>query len=273
MSAGHHPPPGGVHALVLAGRRGAADPVAEHAGESHKCMVPVAGQTMLLRVLRALRAARSVAAISICLDDPDVLRGDPALMAEIADGDVAMAAAGPSPAQSVGLALADPSQAFPVLVTTADSALLTADLVDRFCGDAAAGAASLAAGFAPKTILQAAYPEAKRTYIEFRDDGYSGCNLFYLRDRSALAVVRFWSDLERHRKKPLRLIRAIGLVPLLRFLVKRPDLAGGMRILSDVVGVRIGAVVLPVAEAAMDVDKPEDLAIAEEILQRRSADN
>lgn len=271
MSSGEAALPAGVHVLVLAGRRGAADPVAAEAGESHKCMVPVAGQTMLLRVLRALLTARSVATVSICLDDPDVLRGDPALMAEIAGGDVALVAAGPSPAQSVGLTLADPAQAFPVLVTTADNVLLTADLVDRFCDEAAAGGATLAAGFAPKTILQAAYPDAKRTYVEFRDDGYSGCNLFFLRDRGALGVVRFWSELERHRKKPLRLIRAIGFGPLLRFLIKRPDLAGGMRILSGVVGVPVGAVVLPVAEAAMDVDKPEDLVIAEEILNRRAA--
>ena len=272
MSVGNSNVSAGVHALVLAGRRGAVDPVAEQAGISHKCMVVVAGQVMLLRVLRALLGARSVAAVSICLDQPDVLRSDPALMAEIAAGGVSLVEAGPSPAQSVGLALADQWSDFPVLVTTADNVLLTAELVDRFCRDAAAGQATVAAGFAPKKILQAAYPGAKRTYVEFRDDGYSGCNMFYLRDREALGVVRFWAKLEGHRKKPLRLIRAIGLGPLLRFLVKRPDLAGGMRMLSDVVGVPVAAVVLPVAEAAMDVDKPEDLIIAEEILGRREAE-
>ena len=41
--------------------------------------------------------------------------------------------------------------------------------------------------------------------------------------------------------------------------------------MADVAGVPVDAVVLPAAEAAMDVDKPEDLIIAEEILGRREA--
>jgi hypothetical protein len=38
---------------------------------------------------------------------------------------------------------------------------------------------------------------------------------------------------------------------------------------SNIIGARIAAAVVPYAEAAIDVDKPADLALAETILARR----
>ena len=54
-------------ALVLAASR-PQDPVARHAGQSHKALVPVGGVPMLIRVPRALRASRSIGGIAVCLE-------------------------------------------------------------------------------------------------------------------------------------------------------------------------------------------------------------
>src|SRR3546814_7084049 len=43
--------------LVLAGDRGPQDPVSQAAGVAHKCLAPVAGRTMLERVVTALVAS------------------------------------------------------------------------------------------------------------------------------------------------------------------------------------------------------------------------
>ena len=56
--------------LVLAGRRGPTDPVAQAAGCSHKALVPIAGVPMLVRVLRELRAVPHVKQIAVSIDDP-----------------------------------------------------------------------------------------------------------------------------------------------------------------------------------------------------------
>jgi hypothetical protein len=75
--------------------------------------------------------------------------------------------------------------------------------------------------------------------------------------------------MERYRKRPWRLVAAIGPVPLLRFL------AGGLSIdaaagrLSRITGARVRIVEMPFAEAAIDIDKPADLALAERILAQR----
>jgi hypothetical protein len=79
--------------------------------------------------------------------------------------------------------------------------------------------------------------------------------------------------LERYRKRPLRLILEVGPLALLGILVGLIDLEGACRILSKRVGAGIKAVVLPIAEAAIDVDKIEDRRLVEEILRQREQMN
>ena len=64
-------------------------------------------------------------------------------------------------------------------------------------------------------------------------------------------------------------MRAFGWRPLLAYLLGRLTLDDAMARASSIIGARIAAVVVPYAEAAIDVDKPADLALAETILARR----
>ena len=257
-------------ALVLAASRGPDDPMAKATGVAHKCLVRTAGVPMLCRVLDALAASASVARIAISIDDPAVLESAPIADAMIGR-EVTVLRSAATASRSVlaaAAALADP---FPLLVTTADSALLDGATVDLFCREALAGGAKLAAGLAPAAVILRDYPAAKRTFLKFRDDGYSGCNLFALTEPAALDAVRFWAGIERHRKRPWKLVGAFGPVSLLLFLARRLSLDDAMARASKVLGVPVAAVKIPIAEAAMDVDKPADLILVEEILARRAA--
>jgi len=53
-------------AIVLAGDRGPDDPVARAAGVSCKALVPVAGRTMILRVLDALIGSSVIDSLIVC---------------------------------------------------------------------------------------------------------------------------------------------------------------------------------------------------------------
>ena len=66
-------------ALVLAGRRGVSDPLAEREGTSHRALLDVAGVPMLLRVVRTLRASPRIGRIAISIDEPAVLDSIPEL--------------------------------------------------------------------------------------------------------------------------------------------------------------------------------------------------
>lgn len=256
-------PAGGVTALVLAGRRrGGPDPMAAAAGVSHKALLPVAGVPMLLRVVSALRGAPSVGRVAVCVEAPgETLSGLGGL-----EG-VALRTASDSPAASAAAALAEFGA--PLLVATADHALLTADMVEHFVRAAPPGAAAVAALARSETVL-AAYPGARRTWLRFRGGAFSGCNLFLLAEaEGAGRAVAFWRRVEEARKRPLAMAWALGPLAVLRFALGRLALRDALDALGRRCGARLAAVEMPFADAAVDVDKPEDLALAEAALRRR----
>ena len=255
-------------ALVLAASRGPDDPVASHAGRSHKALVEVGGVAMLVRVLRALQESHSVGPIAVCVEaDANLASALPELERLLAGGAVTLIDAAASPARSVLAALE--TLPLPLLITTGDHPLLTAAMIDHFCAAAPADAAA-AVGVVRASLLQPRYPDAIRTYYRFAGEGYSGCNLFLLQSPEALRIVRFWMRLELHRKRPWRLIAEVGPLALLRFALGRLSLEDAMRHLSAKVGATVRAVELPFAEAAIDVDKPADLALAETIVSAQT---
>jgi hypothetical protein len=67
------------------------------------------------------------------------------------------------------------------------------------------------------------------------------------------------------------MMAAFGPYALLRFAIGNLNLAQAFAIASRRIGVVARPVVLPFADAAVDVDKPADKELAEEILRRRAA--
>lgn len=261
-----HPP---FTALVLAGRRGGEDPVAQHAHVAAKCLVPAGGVPMVARVLDALDASPSVGRIIVVLEDPAIL--DPLLGSQRwrrEQSCTAMTGAA-SPSLSVLKALDERPESLPMLVTTADHPLLSPEIVEHFCASARATGADVAAGVTTAEVIRAAYPETRRTYLRFRKSRCSGANLFALLTPGSRRAVAFWRRVEQDRKRPWRMVRAFGLGPLLAYALGRLSLDAAMARASEIIGADVAAVRLPFAEAAIDVDKPADLALVEAILARR----
>ncbi|HSO42248.1 MAG: nucleotidyltransferase family protein [Rhodospirillales bacterium] len=261
--------PGKFTALVLAGRRGGEDALARAAGVTHKCLIPVGGRPMLVRVLTALAGCRAVGLIGVSIDDPEAARTAIAAMPEEASARVRVFASAETPSLSVAAAIDELDQPPPLLVTTADHPLLTPELVELFAAEAALSGADLAVGMAPATSVLAAYPSARRTWLRFRDERYTGCNLFAFLTGESRQVLDFWRRIESERKRPLRIVRAFGLVSLAAYLSGRLTLAGALQRASHRLGVDVRAVILQQPEAAVDVDKEDDLALVEQILVDR----
>ncbi len=157
----------------------------------------------------------------------------------------------------------------PVLVTTADHALLDDAMLDAFLGASARIDADLTLALVSSKAIRARFPEAKRTYLRFRDDAYSGANLFLFRTPAARRAALFWRRVESERKRPWRIARAFGWMNLALFLLRRLDLDAAFERASRVVGARVAAIPLDIAEAAVDVDKIEDLELVRRILDER----
>jgi GTP:adenosylcobinamide-phosphate guanylyltransferase len=254
-------------ALVLAGSRGPEDPVAREAGVACKAVVPVAGRPMVVRVVSALGASDAVADVTI-VGLPEACARDPAVRIGLAEAEADTVSGAESPSASVALALSTMAPDKRVLVTTADHALLRAEIVDAFLSAAAASNADVAIGLVRYDLVTAACPGTRRTVTRFQDGGYCGTNLFAFLTERGREAVGFWSDLERHRKHPWRIMRSLGPMTLLRYVTGRLSLDHAMKRLSVLTGVRVEAVLLPFGEAAVDVDKPEDLILAESLAGR-----
>jgi len=252
--------------LVLAGDRGPQDPVSQAAGVAHKFLAAVAGRPMLERVVAALAASPYVGRIAVSLNDPVLVGRLPALAPLVDSGRLLALQAAGTPSRSVLQAASELQDPFPLLVTTADHALLTTAMIDYFCAESLASGAQVTAGLTASAVLLARYPQSKRTYLSFRDERYSGSNLFLLMGEAAMRVPELWRRAEQHRKKPWRIAAVFGPQLLLGYLLRRYSLDEAMARISARLGVSVAAVKMPFAEAAIDVDKAEDLELVEQIL-------
>ena len=255
----------GWNAIVLAAGRGPDDPMAKAYGVSHKCALPVNGVPMLRRVVDALRDSRSIGEISISIES--VATVDDVLSEK--DTRITVVPSESSAPLSAIVAIKKKS-AFPVLITTADHALLTPEMIDYFCGQAEQNGADFSAGLARAEAILEAYPQSIRTFFTFGKDRVSGCNLFALRNEKGLRVLEKWKYLESVRKKPWRLVAAFGPLALVRFLLGAMSLDGAFNIVSKRLDLATKPILMPFAEAAIDLDKPADLELAEAILKRRA---
>jgi len=260
---------GPLTALILAGERGGANSVAQAAGVNHKCWAPVAGVPMLLRVVESLGQCSAVGRIAVSLQG-ETTEEERATLAECAAAlDIAVLPCGASPSASIlaaAEALADP---FPLLITTADHPLLQAAMIDHFWLACTGAQADVAAAVTPASVIERAYPETRRTYLRFADGRRSGANLFVLTGPAGLRAVEFWRRVEQNRKRPWRIMRAFGLMPLIAYLLGRLTVAGAASRASQVIGAKAVIIDLPFAEAAIDVDKPADLVLVDRILKDR----
>lgn len=263
-------PDGPRCAIVLAGRRSADDPLASAAGAPHRALLDIEGEPMLVRVVERLNAWPTIERILINIDEPALLADLPGLTLLRDQGTVEFMKSTDSPSRSVMESLAWANlERGPVLVTTADHALLDDNMLEMFFMKSARLDADLTFGLVSRETIEARFPEAKRTYLRFRDGAFSGANLFLFRTPQAERAAAFWRRVESERKRPWRMARAFGFGTLLLFLARRLDLDAALIRASDVIGTRVRAVRLSIAEAAVDVDKIEDLELVRRILADR----
>jgi GTP:adenosylcobinamide-phosphate guanylyltransferase len=252
------------NALVLAGGRGADDPMAKAYRVTHKCFIEIGGEPMLKRVSRTLLASSEVASVTVSIESRELLADALGPMA----ASVAFLTSRESAALSVLAALPERT-GHPWLITTGDHPLLTLEMLHYFLDAAARSGADLCAGLARAETILARFPEARRTYLTFGPDRVSGCNLFALTSPAARKAVAFWHDLEDVRKQPWRLVSAFGPVALLRFLTGSLTLDSAFALGSRRLGLTARPLLMPFAEAAVDIDKPADKELAERILRER----
>lgn len=260
----------GITALVLAGSRGPDDPMAIATGVQHKALIPVGGTPMLLRVIAALATTPEVAKIVVCIEAPELVTGLAGLDAARNRKPLETFLAAGSPSRSVSAALAH--YGTPLLVTTADHALLRPEWVSYFLQHQPAGMDATVA-LARSEVVMAAAPDTQRTFLRFADGHYSGCNLFYFASPKAAALTALWVQVEALRKQPVQMLRLLGISYAFRYQLGWLRLTTALARLGTLAGgVHTAVVEMPFGRAAIDVDKMADLELVQRLLAAQTVD-
>lgn len=254
--------------LILAGRRpGGTDPLADAFDVADKCLVPVAGKPMLAHVLSAAIASDAKQIIVSAHADGlaeamrDFVPASDAARIEWKD------AAG-NLADSVLEALEGVT--FPALVTTADACLLSAATIAEIDAAGAVGEADAMIALARKADVLSVHPDGQRRFYPFADVAVSNCNAYWLGRREALRAAEAFRGGGQFIKKPMRVLRAFGLINLIRFRFGLGPLHRVFDQLGRHMKLRLVPVLVRDGAAAIDVDNERSLRVTQDVMAARA---
>ena len=250
-------------ALILAGRRSSKDEQLAAFSDVHKAFIDIGGVQMIDHVLQALSGIEAIDNIWISAPE-DIRTHFDAIQSPTSELSIRNACA--SPAATIETALRDAPPNSELLVTTCDHALLTPEMIEYFLNNIDRNANDAAAACVLQETFIAAYPDAKRTFIRLSDLTFSGANLFWFKKGASEPLVEFWRRLEDNRKKPAKMAAEIGLSTGALYLA---GMLSKERMLSKIrkkTNVRVALTSLPFANAAIDVDKPQDVELVRSLM-------
>ncbi|MBX6350217.1 MAG: nucleotidyltransferase family protein [Clostridia bacterium] len=247
--------------VVLAGRENKGR-LASVSDAPWEALVPVAGRPMGARVVEALRGAEGLTRVVVV--GPEEAAGWRAGAAE-----VKVLAPGSSLVENLVRGVEAALPADELLVATSDVPLLTPEDVGEFARRARALEADLVYPIVRREVCEAAFPGVRRTYVRLRDGTFTGGNLFYLRAERAGALWPFLERAYAARKRPLRLLPLFGVGTIVRVLFGRAGLGFLEARASRLLGLRARALPFERPALAVDVDKPDDLELADRVLLAR----
>jgi GTP:adenosylcobinamide-phosphate guanylyltransferase len=246
-------------AILLAGSRPGRDAFAEQFGTDMKALIAVGGEPMVRRPVRALLASKNVGKLIVLSQAPDRL-------ADVIPGDlrVTLQQSRGTIAETMLDLIENESVEWPLLVTTADHALLSPAMVDEFCEGA--GTSDVAIGVVRRESLMRRLPGTKRTWLKFRGGAYTGANLFALKSPAVRSAIELWRSVEQDRKKAWRVMSLLGPTGLIAVALRLVSLDEVLARIGGRLGLRIKAIRLSNPLAGVDVDKPVDHSLVEDIL-------
>lgn len=257
-----------VPAVVLAGQDpGRTDPLAAAEGTPYKALVTFAGAPLVVHAVHALAQSPRVGEIAVVGLPPDVQPefGVPVHRLAGRGGMLDNAQAGVeffAPRAPGGY----------VLVCGGDAPLLSAQAVTWFLDACHPPQGDIYWAIAARPTVESAFPGARRSWLRTADGAFCSADLFLARAGAAHAADAPLRAALARRKRPLALVRMVGLGWTLRLLLGRARVPGLVGRVQELFGVSLRVVELPFPGAAMDVDKPEHLALLRDYVARRAKD-
>jgi len=260
-----------MDAIVLAGGKlPPEDPASATVLGALKCLQLVGGRTMVQRSLDALSAARGIGRVIVVGVPPETpLACAHPLEVMPAEGDMIRSLQAAAARLVATRAGAPGSADGAALVVSADAPLITGEMLEWMRDRALEGGADVTICTVERSVMEARFPGAKRTYVRLRDAELCGGDVAAFRLAIADRGVELAERLVRARKHPWQIAAIVGPGTLAALMAGRLTVAQALRALDARLDLKLNVVISPYAEMAMDVDKPAQLALVRAELEAR----
>ncbi|MFT3891347.1 MAG: nucleotidyltransferase family protein [Anaerolineales bacterium] len=241
------------------------DPLYTYSHGDSKALIDVAGKPMVQWVLDALSEAKNVDNVIViglspksgvtCKKPVHFISNQGRMLANIVAG------------VNKSLELNKKNQY--VLIVSSDIPALKPEMVDWLVDTCMETQDDLYYGVCPRDVMEARFPNSKRTYTKLKGIELCGADINVSHVRMATEHLDMWESLIGNRKSPLRQAGLIGLGTLLRVVTRSITLDDLVETVCQRIGIKGRAIQWPYAEACMDVDKPHQLEMLREDMAKR----
>ena len=228
---------------------------------TERALIPVGGKPLLEYVLQSLATVTPVTRI-ICVTTPGALQTLPAKIGEV---EIKGLPSGDKLSANL-LNGAREAQSDQILIVTGDGPLATGRTWMQFLDGAAVNRLEAAYAVVREDKMEAQFAGAARTYARFNDGAFSGGNAFLVPRARLPELEHLIETAFAARKNPLGMAKLLGIGFIVKALLHRLPVGEAETKVSHLLGCRAGRVEVPDATIAFDVDKPQDLALAEKWL-------
>ncbi len=245
--------------IIAGGRPEPDDPLYDYTGGRAKALLKVGELTMLERVAAAVQHAPSVQEVVVVGLDGTETAGlsfaRPVYFLPDQGGMVANARAG------IEWLQAQRPRATEALLSTADTPLLSSAIVEWLVEACRPFDRLAYYTVVRRETMELRFPDSRRTFVRLKGMQIAGGDLHIVQTRILSTDDELWEALTNARKHAWKLARLVGPGMLLRLLTRQLTLDAIERTAGRIFGAPIRVVVSPHPELAMDVDRPNQLAI------------
>jgi len=240
------------------------DPLYPYTNGDSKALVDVAGKPMIQWVLDAFSEAKHVDNVIIIGLSPksDVTCKKPLHFISNQGRMLANIVAGVN--KSLEL---DPETEY-VLVTSSDIPGIDAGMVDWLIETCMETKDDIYYGVIPREVMETRYPGSNRTYTKLKDMQLCGADMHITHVSMATEHLDMWEELIGNRKSPLKQAATIGLGTLFRVATRSITLDELVDVITQRLDITGRPIVWEHAEPGMDVDKPHQLELIREDMER-----
>jgi GTP:adenosylcobinamide-phosphate guanylyltransferase len=142
-----------------------------------------------------------------------------------------------------------------ILLISSDIPAITSEMIDWMVNKVEDQPYDVFYSVVERNTMEIRFPESRRTYSQLKDIELCGGDVHALRPSIATQHNPLWDNILAARKNPLKQAWLVGFDTLFYFITRQMALEKAAIFLSNKLGIKGKAVVLPFAEMGMDVDK------------------